>query len=454
MSTHSSTLPNFHRVGDIDPSNVRDEYQARALAELSDVEIFEQVCQIVARPPVRAGTSFTLHAPLESMARYGLMRLVHPSVRELARLQMVATASVYGNQVESMPPPRAGCSFPDADGAARELRSTFASGDTDGMEVLVLSVALQFGTATLANLLTPLVLPALAGASHSHIGLWLLLRHAEPAGVEDASLLRAAARAVAADPTAQMRSFQGMSIGGTRPLRIPPNEVYKEVLEKLANPPKETLGGQSIRALVEAGERTGNVDRLFGDFIRHDLSPSQMDAGFRAVLRISALSMLQHDLEQAKFGWSHCLTLPQSAFGLSTVIRDRKLALAAALVWIVAYRSVLSDQALDLNWQPPPVTHASVLEALHASPVCAASRVWHAFDEELGTIRQVLATEASVRSDIHLVKYTRACLDMGVLDPEHVRLYLAAAAHLCAIWMAEAPRSTIGDALLIDRNTP
>jgi hypothetical protein len=86
-------------------------------------------------------------------------------------------------------------------------------------------------------------------------------------------------------------------------------------------PAKGTLGGQSIRELVEAGEKTGNVDALFGDFIRHNLSRPQIDAAFRAVLRVSAHGMLQDDLDQAKFGWSHCLTLPQSAFGLSSVTR-------------------------------------------------------------------------------------------------------------------------------------
>jgi hypothetical protein len=67
---------NFHSIGGIDPKNVVDEYRDRALAELSDAELFDQVCPIVARPPVRGLTSFTLHAPLEVMARYGLMRLV------------------------------------------------------------------------------------------------------------------------------------------------------------------------------------------------------------------------------------------------------------------------------------------------------------------------------------------------------------------------------------------
>jgi len=403
---------------------------------------------------MRGLTSFTLHAPLEVMARYGLMRLVEPSDRELARLQMVASAAVYGHQVDLMPATARVYSFRDANTAAGELASTFTNGDAEGIEALVLSVALHFGTKSLVNLLTPLALPTLTGASHSHIGLWLLLRHAEPAGVEDASLLRAAARALAADPTGQMKSFQGMSIEGTQHLKTPPEQLCKEILDKLADPTKGTLGGQSIRELVEAGEKTGNVNTLFEDLIRHDLSQPQIEAAFRAVLRVSAHSMLQDDLEQAKFGWSHCLNLPQSAFGLSSVTTNRKPALAAALVWIVAYRSVLSDRALDLGWHPQPIKDASVLEALQTSPAAAASRVWHAPDGELSAIRRILATEASIRNDTHLVKYTRACLDMGTFDPRHVRLYLAAAAHLCAVWMAEAPRATIAKALLVGRITP
>jgi hypothetical protein len=445
---------NLHRIGGIDPKNVLDEYKGRALGDLSDAEIFDQICPIVACPPRRGLTSFTLHAPLEVMARYGLMRLVHPSDRELARLQMLASAAVYGHQVDLMPAPARMSLFSDANAAAGELASIFRSGDADGMEALVLSVASQFGTKSLVNLLTPLALPTLTGASHSHIGLWLLLRHAEPAGVEYASLLRAATRALAADPMGQMKSFQGMSFDETQRLKTLPEQICKETLDSLANPAKGVPGGESIRELVEAGEATGNVDRLFGDFIRHDMSQPQIDAAFRAVLRISAHSMLQHDVEHAKFGWSHCLTLPQSAFGLATVTRNRKLALAVALVWITAYRSILSDRALDLGWHPEPIKDVSVLEALQTCPAMAASRVWHASDGELSTIRRILATEASIRNDIHLVKYTRACLDMGAFDPEYVRLYLAAAAHLCALWIAEAPRATITDRLLVGRDTP
>ena len=110
--------------------------------------------------------------------------------------------------------------------------------------------------------------------------------------------------------------------------------------------------------------------------------------------------------------------------------------------------------ALDFEWQPEKVKDASFDEALQASPQVAASRVWHASDQELPDIRTTLATEASIRNDLHLVKYTRATFDMGSFDPDHTRLYLAAAAHLCAVWIKQCPRNTLLDHLLDGRDTP
>jgi hypothetical protein len=122
------------------------------------------------------------------------------------------------------------------------------------------------------------------------------------------------------------------------------------------------------------------------------------------------------------------------------------------LVWITAYRSILSRRPLDLDWTPEKVTGASIHEALHTSPQVAAGRVWHADESEWPEIRVKLASEASIRNDQHLVKYTRATLDMGSFDPGATRLYLAAAAHLCALWLAECPRETLRDRLLVGRS--
>lgn len=235
-----------------------------------------------------------------------------------------------------------------------------------------------------------------------------------------------------------------MAIAGTKPLARPVAEIEREILDKLKNPPKGKWGGGGMHALVTAGEATGNADNLFGNFIRHDLTSEQIDAAFRTVLRVCAHNMLQHDTQQAKFGWSHCLTLPQAACGLSSLNIDRKLALATALVWIVAYRSVMSDRALDFNWKPAPLDGAASLsEALKTSPTVAAARVWYADPGEYPQVKQTLATQALIRTDQHLIKYTRACFDMISYDPEYERLYLAATAHLCGLWVIERPEAEI-----------
>jgi len=237
-------------------------------------------------------------------------------------------------------------------------------------------------------------------------------------------------------------------------LRQPPAEIEKEILRKLSRPTKGKLSSSSLMRLMKAGEQTGTPDALFGNFIRHDLAHDQIDAAFRAVLQVCAHSMLQDDLANAKFGWSHCLTLPQSACGLSSFNMNRKFALAATLVWITSYRCVLSRKGLDFGWVPQKLDSSlGLLEALKTSPAVAAARVWHASASELPGIMQTLATEASIRNDQHLVKYTRACFDMGAFDPEQKQLYLAAAAHLCALWIKESPREDIVNHLLNGRRT-
>lgn len=179
-----------------------------------------------------------------------------------------------------------------------------------------------------------------------------------------------------------------------------------------------------------------------------------MDAAFRAVLRVCAHSMLQDDLDHAKFGWSHCLTLPQAACGLSALNMDRKLALATTLVWITSYRSVLSKKNLDFSWVPKKTgADMSLEEALNTSPAVAAARVWHADESELPGIVETLATNASIRNDQHLVKYTRACFDIGSFDPTHRQLYLSAAAYLCSLWISESPADEIKENLLAGRDT-
>jgi hypothetical protein len=184
--------------------------------------------------------------------------------------------------------------------------------------------------------------------------------------------------------------------------------------------------------------------------VTKQLFPCQTSHFFPTLLLLSG--NWKRPTQFAKFGWTHCLTLPQAACGLSAFNIDRKLALAAALVWTTAYRSVLSDRDLVLKWAPEKLKgSASLKEALQTSPAAAAARAWHADPQELPLVKQALATQASIRTDQHLVKYTRACLDMVSFDPKAKRLYLAAAAHLCAVWLKEQPEATIKERLFQDR---
>ncbi len=442
-------------IAGIDPKNVYDEYERRGLSKVSDADLYHQAANIISKPPRQGQTSFTLHAPLEVMARYGLLPLVDPQQRSLARLQIVASAAAFeagGNPATS---PAQIAPFRNLSVAKKEFTKAFQNADADTLEAFTLQIAAQFGTASLVHLLTPLALPTLTGASHSHIGLWLLLRHGTTSDVGDATLLRAGVRRLAEKPELQLTSFSGMDILGTKLLNLTPAQIEREILTKLANPERSKLPGSGMQTLFEAGEKTGNADALFGDFIRHDLTNEQIDAAFRAVLRVCAHSMLQDDQQDAKFGWSHCLTLPQAACGLSSLNVDRKLALASTLVWIVSYRSVRSKRSLDFDWVPEKIdATVSIDEALHTSPTVAAARVWHADASELTAIRRTLATQASIRNDQHLAKYTRACFDLGSFDPTHRQIYLAAAAHLCGLWIQERPRNKILDNLLERRDTP
>jgi hypothetical protein len=454
-ATPSGDSANRHLVSGIEPKNLVDEYERRNLDAVSDANLCQQVAAIVSKPPAKGGGSFILHAPLELLARYGLLPLVDPKERSLARLQMVASAATYETTTTAGPAPKKITPFANPSDAQAEFARAFQQGSADGIEAIMLQFAAQFGTARLVQLLTPLALPTLTGASHSHIGLWLLLRHARASDVGDADLLRVAARSLSRDPKSQLRSFSGMVIEGSEPLKQTPEEVEKEILDKLAAPPRKAAGLGGMQALFTAGEATGNTDTLFTDFIRHDLTNEQIDAAFRAVLRVCAHSMLQHSTQHAKFGWSHCLTLPQAACGLSSLNINRKLALASTLVWITSYRSVLSNRDLDFQWSPKKLEgSASVSETLQTSPSAAASRVWYADPVELPLIKQTLATQASIRTDQHLIKYTRACFDMVSFDPEYEHLYLAAAAHLCGLWVKERPEANLKNDLLKGRTLP
>ncbi len=69
------------------------------MLELTDTELAVEVSRSLSSPRT-VDDSFTLHAPLELLARLALLPVVDPSGREMARRRMVSLATNYESQGE------------------------------------------------------------------------------------------------------------------------------------------------------------------------------------------------------------------------------------------------------------------------------------------------------------------------------------------------------------------
>jgi hypothetical protein len=69
--------------------------------------------------------------------------------------------------------------------------------------------------------------------------------------------------------------------------------------------------------------------------------------------------------------------------------------------------------------------------------------------EDRPELVRIIATESAIRSDAHLVKYVRACLDAVEQSPADERLFHASAAYLCSIWCREQSREKVRQELAV-----
>jgi hypothetical protein len=145
-----------------------------------------------------------------------------------------------------------------------------------------------------------------------------------------------------------------------------------------------------------------------------------VDDARRVLLRTAARSMLQDDPASAPYGWTHCLTMPQAVLDLADRGAEPDLAVAVAATYVLGFRSTQGRVAIDPGWTPAPGS--------------AAHHVWHAPAEELERIIGELAAFGAVHPDAHVAKYTLAGIDAAEADPEAAHLFLAAVAHLHAVW--------------------
>jgi hypothetical protein len=143
--------------------------------------------------------------------------------------------------------------------------------------------------------------------------------------------------------------------------------------------------------------------------------------------------MLQDDPENAPYGWTHCLTMPQATLDVAHRLPDVMRSIAIAATYVCGFRGTLSATAIDPTWEPEPVDPGLALA--NATPSQAAGRLWHATASENARLVQELIDLAGAAEDAHLAKYTEACLTAARDDPDAARLFHAAMAYLSAWWM-------------------
>ena len=99
-------------------------------ALLTDAQLTDAVATRLTPPKADGVTSFTLHAPLELLARTALLPLVEPGGRDAARDRLAWLGEAYtaaGDEVDE-PAPRA---YDDLATAVDHLRSAIDAGELD-----------------------------------------------------------------------------------------------------------------------------------------------------------------------------------------------------------------------------------------------------------------------------------------------------------------------------------
>ncbi len=319
---------------------------------------------------------------------------------------------------------------------ASSLKEAIQEGNVSRSDQLFAALVDRSDGLTVVDSIAHASLRTLTGAAHTHIGLMLLTRLAADADPELLRLPRAGVLYIAEAPDFNLKPTTG-------PGRL-------EDLEKaLAEVPSGSTSNTSVRGLVEAAEEAGLVEDVLGDALNRGTTTVSCEDVIRTACRIAALSMLADSPAAAKYGWTHCLTLPQAAWALARVFKSSSFhtqAAQSAVTWVTSFRAGLGNGRLETQLELTAVK-MDIAEALDHSPQAAAAVAGHAEPREQQRLIRVLASEAAIRNDAHLIKYTRACLDLAAMDPEQERFYYAAAAYLCSLWCKEEPSEAIVEGL-------
>ncbi len=363
----------------------------------SDIATALAAAEAIVVPRAGAETSFTLHAPLELLARVGLLPYLTGSVHEQALARITGLAADYTATDTPVAKPEAAL-FVDLSAAASALDAALRAGDADRVDVIACWLAPRLDHATARHLLAPSIVDSLAAAGHASIALHLLPRVAD--GALPVALLRGALRSIAANPDWRIDWFRSADASDAPPASL---ADALAALPHLGRP-----GSSFIRPLMAQVQDSGVATRLLAPALRPGFDAAE--AG-RTLLRAAAWSMLHDDPHHAPYGWSHCLTMPQAVLSLAGDGVPARTAVAVAATFVAGFRAAHGLQALGSLANAPG-------------------------DAGRAPDPGELASFAALHHDAHLVKYTLACFHAAESDPAWRTTYLRAAAHLADGWRA------------------
>ncbi|HEY3832559.1 MAG TPA: hypothetical protein VGO03_09725 [Acidimicrobiia bacterium] len=351
----------------------------------------------IAVPREAPADSFVLHAPLELMARVGLLPYLDAETRlaALARIETLTDRFTASGPAAPAPAPRR---FDDPPAAVSHLAGAIAASDLDDVDATMIWLTAHAAPGELRQLLGEAVVDALGAAAHTPIGLYLLPTVAS--GRLPASLLRGPVRELARHPDWRLDWFRSASDATA-------NE-HDDLAGALRSVPHlGRPGSDFIFPLMSQAQQSGAAANALGTLIDHADHADQTTER-HTLLRAAAWSMLHDDPEQAPYGWTHCLTMPQAVLALAGDGVTPRTALAVAATYVVGFRA------------------AHGLEPL--------GRLDDAATIDAPTNVTDLVTFASLHDDAHVVKYTLACLLAADDDPAWAGTYLAAAHYLGEWW--------------------
>ena len=397
---------------EIDPDAIEAAIDDRLIDHCGDAELATAVSRVLARPRTTTN-SFTLHAPLELMARARLLPRVSDGRRTGARARLVALAAIYDHSGEPVDAPAA-TPPTTVDGAVDLLRSAIGDRDAEAADRAAIALGRLVTPAQLARMLADDVVPLLGAAGHAPIALtqWPQVDLAPL----DGGIIRHLLRELAAEGDLRFRLDHPSGV------RQPGSS--DELAAALAAPMPMGHPGFGVFLLIDQAERHDALAAFPG------IDEGAVAGAFRLVLRRAANAMLTDDTRAAPYGWSHALTLPLALAQLSGHLSDATVALDAAITEWCGFRMAHGRNAV-VDYDPAP-SSIELATALATSPDVAAAAAWHhpRPDEAV----QLLIDNAASSHDAHLVKYTVASLDAMAFDQRHQRLYLAAAAFLAGWW--------------------